>query len=429
MSAREKLIKRLSVERERLIELCARLVRARSENPPGDTRAVAEVLMQSLSGIPGASAEYVTAEYPIVNVMARVEGTRTGRRLVFNGHLDTFPIGDPSLWSVDPLGGVMTNGCIYGRGVSDMKGGLACSIMAFMLLAEIRDSWAGELVLALAGDEETMTGDRGTQYLLDNVPYAAGDAMICGDAGSPLVIRFGEKGMLWIDVTARGRSAHGAHVHLGENAIEGLMRALEQLAKLKRLSVSMPPEVSQAIRKARSLSESISGAGETKVLQSVTVNCGRVAGGTAANLVPDRAEASLDIRLPAGVSTAEVEQRIADLLKPLAGISYHVTRRYEPNWTEPGHEIVRAAAVNARAALGRSPAVNMRVGASDARLYRLRDIPSIVCGLTPHNMGGPDEHVTLDDLFAVCHIHTMTAFDFLSRPLCDRSQHRGANFT
>jgi succinyl-diaminopimelate desuccinylase len=60
--------------------------------------------------------------------------------------------------------------------------------------------------------------------------------------------------------------------------------------------------------------------------------------------------------------------------------------------------------------------INMRVGFSDARFYRLHGVPSLVYGPTPHNMGGADEYVTLDDLFAVFYVHAMTAFDFLSRP-------------
>src|SRR5699024_1035772 len=122
------------------------------------------------------------------------------------------------------------DGKLYGRGVSDMKGGLACAIYAMKVLSQHRDSWSGELVLTFAGDEEVM-GVRGTQYLLDNVPHAAGDAMICGDAGSPRVLRFGEKGLLWLDLEAFGKASHGAHVHLGENAIELLTGAMTQLTE------------------------------------------------------------------------------------------------------------------------------------------------------------------------------------------------------
>jgi acetylornithine deacetylase/succinyl-diaminopimelate desuccinylase-like protein len=114
-----------------------------------------------------------------------------------------------------------------------MKGGIACSIAALAALARHRDAWRGEAVLALAGDEESM-GPLGTKWLLDHVPEARGDAVIIGDAGSPLVLRFGEKGFLWLEVEARGRAAHGAHVHLGENALDRLSEALDAIRALRR---------------------------------------------------------------------------------------------------------------------------------------------------------------------------------------------------
>jgi acetylornithine deacetylase/succinyl-diaminopimelate desuccinylase-like protein len=100
---------------------------------------------------------------------------------------------------VPPQSGDLREGCLYGRGVSDMKGGLACSILAAILLAEHRQAWDGEVVLTLAGDEENM-GSLGTGYLLETILEARGDANICGDVGSPKVVRFGEKGLLWIEV-------------------------------------------------------------------------------------------------------------------------------------------------------------------------------------------------------------------------------------
>ncbi len=74
----------------------------------------------------------------------------------------------------------------------------------------------------------------GTKWLLDHVPGLAGaDAVIIGDAGSPRVLRFGEKGFLWIEVEAAGTAAHGAHVHLGENAIDRLRAALDAVSRLR----------------------------------------------------------------------------------------------------------------------------------------------------------------------------------------------------
>lgn len=414
MSDHAHLLARLAESRERLIATTARLVRTPSANPPGDTTAIADACAELLSEIDGVAVSRHTKQAPIDNVVAVLKGAKPGRRLVFNGHLDTYPVGDAAAWSADPLSGEVKDAKLYGRGVSDMKGGIACSMLALALMAEFREAWAGELVLTLAGDEETM-GTAGTQYLLETVPEASGDAMICGDAGSPRVLRFGEKGMVWLDLAAVGKPAHGAHVHLGRSAIEALMTALGRLRALCDIAVPAPPEIAAAVTAAAAVSEPISGAGETATLGAVTVNIGTVQGGRAPNLVADAASARLDIRIPPGLSVAEIEARIEAALADLPDVTHQVRRHFDPTWTDPGHEIIRLSAANAAAVLGEPAVLTMRVGASDSRLYRLAGIPTVVCGLTPHNMGAADEHVTLSDLEAVAAIHTLTAFDFLAR--------------
>ena len=414
MTARARLAARLAETRDRLFETTARLVRTPSANPPGDTTEIAAVCAELLSGIDGVEVSRHMKAAPVDNLVAVLRGSAPGRRLVFNGHLDTYPAGDPSSWTGDPLSGEVRDGRIYGRGVSDMKGGIACSMLAFALMAECRGHWGGEIALTLAGDEETM-GTDGTAHLIETVPEASGDAVICGDAGSPRVLRFGEKGLLWISVTATGAPAHGAHVHLGRNAVEVLIEALDRLRALAGLEVAAPPEVARAVARAARVSEAVSGPGETAALGAVTVNIGTVEGGRAQNLVADRARARLDLRIPAGLAAAALEAEVAAALAGLDGVAVEVQRRYDPSWTDPGHEIVRLAAVNAAEALGEAPAVTMRIGASDCRLYRAAGMPAVVCGPTPHNMGAGDEYVLLSDLEAVAAVHTLTAFDYLAR--------------
>ncbi|HET6927984.1 MAG TPA: M20/M25/M40 family metallo-hydrolase, partial [Hyphomicrobiaceae bacterium] len=218
----------------RLIEMTQALVRVASPNPPSDTTAIAKATQKLLDAIPGVEVRRVEPEPGIVSLLARLRGRGPGRRLIFNGHLDTFPIGEAAGWTLPPLSGELRDGRLYGRGVSDMKGGLACSILAAALLAEHAQAWEGEIVLTLAGDEENM-GSLGTGYLLKTIPEARGDANICGDVGSPMVLRFGEKGLLWLDVEATGTAAHGAHVHKGINAIDRLRVALDRVKDLERL--------------------------------------------------------------------------------------------------------------------------------------------------------------------------------------------------
>ena len=396
---------------DRVVEWALALIRAASPNPPGNTRAVAQAAAEIIrSAVPGAEVEVHAASDEIHNVVARVRGARPGGRVIFNGHMDTYPVGDTSTWAMDPRGEV-GDGRLYGRGAADMKGGIAASIAALAGLAESRDHWCGEAVLTLAGDEETM-GPLGTKWLMDHVPHATGDWVIIGDAGSPRVLRFGEKGFLWVEIDASGRPAHGAHVHLGDNALERLMTALARVQTLRNIPVDAPEAVRQAIDDSRLISEPSAGEGEGDVLGKVTVNIGRLAGGTSTNLVPVLATAGVDIRLPVGVTTSVAERKLAEALD-LPGIEYRILRRFEPNYTDPTAALVRRCAAVAEEVLGDKVAVNMRVGGSDARWFRMANMPTVVYGPTPHGMGGPDEWVEVADLDRVARVHALTAFDLL----------------
>lgn len=396
---------------EQVLAIARRLVAAPSPNPPLDTEGVAGVAATCLrEAIPGVALNVYRAG-EVTNLVARVQGRGPGRRVIFNGHLDTYPVGDAALWTMDPAGDVQ-NGRLYGRGAADMKGGIAASIVALAALAENAAHWDGEAVLTLAGDEESM-GPQGTRWLMDHVPHATGDAVIIGDAGSPHVLRFGEKGFLWVDVAATGRAAHGAHVHLGENAIDRLCDALEALKiALAALPVEAPEHVTRAIAASQSISEPLAGPGEAETLGRLTVNVGRIDGGTSPNLVPSTARAALDIRIPVGLAMELVEAELSRALdRP--GIVFAVHRRFAPNFTSPDHALVTTAASVAAEVTGQPVAVNMRVGGSDSRWFRMAGLPTIVYGPTPYGMGGPDENVQVVELDQIARVHALTAYDLL----------------
>lgn len=413
VTVEQSVIDTISGSTDRLIAMSRQLVGAASPNPPGDVAQAADVAEKLLLAIPGMQVERVTTAPGIINLIGRLAATRPGRRLVFNGHLDTFPIGEDLGWTVPPLGGTVKDDLLFGRGVSDMKGGIAASLLAVQALSAYRDAWAGEIVVTLAGDEETM-GSLGTRHLLEHFPYARGDAMISGDVGSPMVVRFGEKGLLWVEIEAEGSPAHGAHVHKGVNAIDRLRAALDVLKQLENLETNEPPMIAAAIEAAKPISEPLSGAGEASVLRRVTVNIGLIEGGVSPNLVPTRALAKADIRLPIGLNTVDVEAWLRDRLAKITGVQLRVVQKYEPRYTDPSHEIVQTVVGAAEQILGQRPTTNMRVGASDARLYRMFDVPSVVFGPTPYNMGGPDEHIRIDELIDVAKVHALAALRYLS---------------
>src|SRR5262249_27546212 len=119
---REDLARDVTRNLPRLIEMTQALVRVASPNPPSNTVAIAKTTQGLLATIAGIEVKTVEPEPGIVNLVARLAAKSPGRRLIFNGHLDTFPIGNDSDWTVPPLSGEVRQDRIYGRGVSDMKG-------------------------------------------------------------------------------------------------------------------------------------------------------------------------------------------------------------------------------------------------------------------------------------------------------------------
>ena len=102
-AVKQRLAARIESRTADLVELCRTLVRIDSTNPPGDTTAMVEAVEAVLDAAPGIEHRRAVGRAPAVNLVARVRGAGPGRRLVLNGHLDTFPIGDAP-WTHLPFG-------------------------------------------------------------------------------------------------------------------------------------------------------------------------------------------------------------------------------------------------------------------------------------------------------------------------------------
>lgn len=387
--------------------------RSDSQNPPGDTSGMVATCRAMLDGVDGVSVEELVSEQPKINLVARLKGGRSGRRLVMNGHLDTGPVVETARWTVPPFGGVATDDRIYGRGIADMKAGIAANVMAMRILSEFREHLRGELVLMLVADEGT-GGRHGTQHVLAKRPELVGNAMLSGDVGSPRVARIGEKGFVWIEIEAQGKSAAGAHPHLGDNAIVRLMSALNAIMNIENQEAPIPASMRSTIGKAAPLSEALNGLGETHTLTSNTVNIGMIQGGIRINNVPSKASARVDIRMPPGSSVAVVRTMIEQALGDLPNVRWRELDSAEPNWTMPDADIVATVARNAEAVLGEAIGVSIRPGFSDGRFFRQRNVPTVVYGVTPQNGNAPDEHVLVEELEQVFKVHALSAFDYLT---------------
>src|SRR6516162_9979722 len=134
MDARDQILKQIDERQEEWLRLLSELVRRPSENPPGDTRAAADCVVEHLKR-QGYAPEVIEPRPGMVNVVAAAD-RGSGRSVIFSGDI--------------------VDGKVFGRGVSDMKAGTTASLIAFCLLAELRDAWKGRTTYAAVADEETM---------------------------------------------------------------------------------------------------------------------------------------------------------------------------------------------------------------------------------------------------------------------------------
>lgn len=205
-----------------LLRILEDLVKTRSVNPGTSENAMAEVVMGWLKE---TSADLTVVEFSPgrPSVAAVLRGPVDGPTLVLNGHMDTVPIDDESLWTTDPFGAEVKDGFLYGRGACDMKAGLAVQIAVAHYLGGLSPSrLKGSLVLHFAAGEER--AEPGTRCLLD--------AGFRGDYGittepTELRVATATRGTACYAIRIQGRSIHASRADLGRNPIWPLRRVLD----------------------------------------------------------------------------------------------------------------------------------------------------------------------------------------------------------
>src|SRR5262245_25458262 len=225
---------------DEIVSYTADLVRVPTVNPPGEEYDACAHLIGDDLRRRGFEVEYIAAEglrehttrHPRVNVVGAKRGG-PGPVVHLNGHVDVVPAGDG--WTVDPFGGLVRDGRIYGRGVCDMKAGIAAAVFAAEAIARAGVALPGTIEISGTVDEES-GGFAGVAYLAGIGRIAAGktDFVIIPEPLNVDRICVGHRGVYWFAVTATGRIGHGSMPFLGANAIEGMGRLLqlirEQLA-------------------------------------------------------------------------------------------------------------------------------------------------------------------------------------------------------
>jgi acetylornithine deacetylase/succinyl-diaminopimelate desuccinylase family protein len=229
-----------------LVDLASALIACRTDsqsedNPefPTEARRCQEIVASWLADF-GAQVQRweEPPRYPVVAGM--LPGSGSGRSLAFNGHVDVVPVGDPSTWTHDPWAGESASGRLWGRGAADMKGGVACSLVAMRAIRESGITLAGDLWAHVVADEEVV--GQSTRHLLRQLP--AVDAVLVAEP-TDLAIMPVEGGLIHFRIEIDGRESHAGNRYMsvhagglgtraGVNAIEKMMRVTAALQDLER---------------------------------------------------------------------------------------------------------------------------------------------------------------------------------------------------
>lgn len=344
------------IDRDRLVARLQDLVRAPSENPPGDeakAARVAEIQCRELD----LDVSLHEAEQDRPSVVARWR-QGAGRTVGFCSHIDVVPAGDPGLWDLDPFGGDVIDGRLHGRGSGDAKGPCAAAIEAVAALKAAGFRFEGALELALVADEEA-AGFKGAGYLADK-GIVRPDIAIVGEPTSLRVVR-AQRGVCWFRITTKGKAGHGS---APERSINAVRHMTEIVAHLEQ---TLPDIVHP-------------------VVGGPSIGVGTIRGGEKVNIVPASCIAEIDRRSVPPETKESVIATIEDAVELARRRFPDIEARVElPFYGDPfevdeSSEIVTTVTGAVEEATGRPATIMGFRGASDARFFSQHGAEVVVWG-------------------------------------------------
>jgi acetylornithine deacetylase/succinyl-diaminopimelate desuccinylase-like protein len=363
-----------------VVSLLQQLVRIPSVNPdnaPGTEQTGEETLAFFLSGwLESIGAEVALEEIKPgrPNLIARFAPLDGRPRILLGPHLDTVGV---SGMTVEPFGGGIRDGKIWGRGASDTKGPMAAMLWA---LREQQDLLTDPKVavdfVAFMGEE---SGQWGSKDFVNRHGRDYSFALV-GEPTSMQVVHV-TKGSLWATLRATGKAAHSSQPERGENAILKLTRALDQLDHHLggQLATFIHP-----------------------VLGRSTMNVGMIRGGSRPNIVPDLAEAEIDIRITPALAAAGGALKLLTETIAFHDLPVEIVRPHEnpPMETAADHPMIQALlATDSCTGLSGAPWF------SDAAHLSSGGIPSICIG-----PGSIDQAHTVDEFMEISALEAGASF-------------------
>lgn len=314
------------------------------------------------------------------NLLLRFPGTQPGApRLALMGHTDVVPARDED-WTHPPFGAELHGGEVWGRGAVDMLCWTAAQAWGLAEAYKAGERWPGDVLYLALADEEA-SGTYGARFLTrehwdlvacDTMVTELGGFFVDGPQGPAAAFTVGEKGLLWLKITARGTSGHGSMPYAMDNALIRLARAAQRLAdhrpRVHRPGVvkAMAQELLGPAAGADRWAFNVLGAwdgplarltarnpGRARFLQTAaqtTLSPNLLSAGTKTNLIPDRGELLVDIRFPPEAfpnlrGPEPVLEEVRRLLGPLSPrLSLEVQEFFPPTESSWDHPVRKASA-------------------------------------------------------------------------------------
>ena len=264
------------------VDLLKQVLEIPSVNSKDEEGAVAEFLANYFVEH-GIEASVQRIDDTHANVIAFVPGKDPSRTVIWNGHLDTVPYGNPDEWNTDPAKAVEMDGKLFARGTSDMKSGLVAMAYA---LCHLDEKPACNIQFLGTCDEEK--NGLGAEMVLKEGKMAEAEWMLVGE---PTGMKLGvaQKGCLWLEICINGKTSHGAYPKEGANAV--------------MCAVRIANEVQEYVQQFRH-----------ELLGTSTAQITMIQGGVANNMTPDQCRIVMDIRMVPGLTTEKVIRRAEEAL-------------------------------------------------------------------------------------------------------------------
>lgn len=379
------------MDQEKKINILRDVIKIKSINNHEKEVALYYQSLLSKHGIESTIIEY---EGNRANLIAEINGDTPGKTLVFNGHMDVVDVSDPTKWTYPPFAAKVVEGKMYGRGTTDMKGGLTALILAFIAIKESNVSFKGTLrFVANLGEE---IGMYGSEQLVDEGYLDDVDAFIIAEPSSRQMIINSHKGSLQYEIISEGMAAHSS---VPEQGINSISQAMDYINTSNRLFEQARGIINPDL-------------GET--INVFTV----INGGDQINSVPERTVIKANARIIPEFNNEQtlqlIEQSLVEVNERSKGtLRLNILQNNLPVETPADSDLVQAI----HQATGQKIPVQAMMGATDAsnfaRLKQPFDLAIFGPG-DPSRAHAIDEYIEIEDYLSFINIFEATAIHYLS---------------